>query len=201
AAVATAIAEQFSNPEDVIKGKNILLRDVILELLKSIIRNDRQTADLVIKELESELSLNLTLENGVTVGLHGVADRVDFTENILRIIDYKTGQVNINKSLDIEKIFSDVKFKAVFQAFYYAYLYKRMKSAGTIKAGIYNLPRANSGINFLSNDQVLSQEQIAQFEFELKQLLGQIFDQQIPFRQTDDENRCTWCAYSDICHR
>ncbi|MGI8892764.1 MAG: PD-(D/E)XK nuclease family protein, partial [Bacteroidia bacterium] len=162
AAVNTAIGEQFSNPDDIIKGKNILLRDVILELLKSIIRNDRQTADLVIKELESKLTLDFQLDNGLTVGLHGVADRVDFTENILRIIDYKTGHVYINKSLDIAKIFSDVKFKAVFQAFYYAYLFKRMKSPGMIKAGIYNLPRANAGIDFLSNDQVLSHDQIAQ---------------------------------------
>jgi CRISPR/Cas system-associated exonuclease Cas4 (RecB family) len=200
-AVTTAIAEQFSNPEDILKGKNILLRDVILELLKSIIRNDRQTTDLVIKELESKLSFDFKLNNGLTVGLHGVADRVDFTENVLRIIDYKTGHVYINKSLEIEKIFNDVKFKAVFQAFYYAYLFKRMKSAEEIKAGIYNLPKANSGISFLSNDRVLSQAQIEQFEHELKQLLGQMFNQDIPFRQTDDVNRCTWCAYSDICHR
>jgi hypothetical protein len=76
-----------------------------------------------------------------------------------------------------------------------------MKSPGMIKAGIYNLPRANAGIDFLSNDQVLSQDQIAQFEQELKQLLSQIFDHDTPFKQTTDENRCVWCNYSDICHR
>lgn len=201
AAVERAIADEFINPDDIIKGKNILLRDVIIELVKSIVKNDRQTANLIIKDLESKLELNVKLKNGVSVGLHGVADRVDSVENVLRIIDYKTGLVYLNKSLDIRKIFADIKFKAVFQAMFYTYLYKKTKPAGAIKAGIYNLPKANSGINFLSNDQVLTTEQLNEFENELNNLLEQIFNEKYAFTQTDDESRCTWCAYTDICHR
>ena len=199
-AVNTAIANEFTNPEHVIKGKNILLRDVIIELLKSIVKNDRAKKNLQIKDLEIKLQYDIAVDN-LNIGLQGIADRVDVAENILRIVDYKTGQVYVNKSLDLEKVFSDVKFKAVFQALFYTYLYKKTKNIQSLKAGIYHLPKANSGINFLNNNEILSGAQMDEFEALLGNLLKEIFDDKRPFKQAEDVNRCTWCAYTDICHR
>jgi hypothetical protein len=40
-----------------------------------------------------------------------------------------------------------------------------------------------------------------EFESSLLKLLNEIFDPEVPFKQTKDEARCTYCPYAGICHR
>jgi len=53
----------------------------------------------------------------------------------------------------------------------------------------------------LNNGEPFSAEQFTQFESHLKELITRIFDPEIPFAQTDDESRCKYCSYKEMCHR
>jgi CRISPR/Cas system-associated exonuclease Cas4 (RecB family) len=39
-----------------------------------------------------------------------------------------------------------------------------------------------------------------EFEDHLKQKVTEIIASDIPFTQTDDENKCEYCAYASICN-
>lgn len=40
-----------------------------------------------------------------------------------------------------------------------------------------------------------------EFESELNAILEELFDYRTPFRQTDDEDMCTYCDFKKICRR
>ena len=59
----------------------------------------------------------------------------------------------------------------------------------------------SDGMIMLNDDQPFSAEQFQEFETGLKELISSIFNPEIPFTQTDDETRCTYCAFKEICGR
>jgi hypothetical protein len=56
---------------------------------------------------------------------------------------------------------------------------------------------------FLSKDKntlVFTSDFLTDFENELKHFIETIFDQAIPFSQTENTDTCEYCAYNTICN-
>ena len=198
--VDEAIQKEFISI-DQLEGKNILLRNVIRELVAKVLQLDEEYLPFKILMLEKDVSQKFVFNSNWNVKFFGIIDRVDEKDNVLRIVDYKTGKVEKKKPVDISIYFEDVSYKEQFQAMYYAYLTSKLNPGRTISSGLLALKSMKDGVWMLNSGEPFSSNQFQEFEVNLKNLLLKIFDKDIPFRQTDDEERCTYCAYKEMCHR
>ena len=198
--VDEAIQKEFISI-DQLEGKNILLRNVIRELVAKVLQLDEEYLPFKILMLEKDVSQKFVFNSNWNVKFFGIIDRVDEKDNVLRIVDYKTGKVEKKKPVDISIYFEDVSYKEQFQAMYYAYLTSKLNPGRTISSGLLALKSMKDGVWMLNSGDPFSSNQFQEFEVNLKNLLLKIFDKDIPFRQTDDEERCTYCAYKEMCHR
>jgi hypothetical protein len=198
--VDAAIKEHFSNAE-LLEGKNLLMRNVLIELVEHIVANDKRSAPLTIKSLEHEIAVSIPVASGRPVTLYGIIDRVDSVNGITRIVDYKTGKTEDRKSEGVQSLFSSPDYKEDFQTFFYSYLLHSQKSEHAIKAGLFRLKKVSEGIKYINKGEVITSEQFDEFESHLKNLLAEIFNPDVAFTQTEDEKRCLYCSFKDFCNR
>jgi len=132
---------------DIDTGKNFLLKEAAVELIKIYLNNESKGRPFHIVDLENYHSGNLTiaLEQGENIQFRvaGKADRIDFQKEEgyyhLRIIDYKTGQYEATKlkaSSREELLLKHDKEKIV-QLMLYKYMIIREIQQGILK----NLPQ------------------------------------------------------------
>ena len=98
--------------------------------------------------------------------------------------------------------------KAAMQTMLYAKLFQAENPSVSkaLKPGIFNIkeiydPNFNP---FLMMDKVEIQDyrEFAElFEGGLSELIGEIYNPEIPFDQTEDVKKCEYCAYKEICGR
>jgi hypothetical protein len=198
--VDDAIAKHFSNV-DQLEGKNILMRNVLIELIEHIVAHDKRSAPLTIKSLEQEIAFSILLANGKPVTLYGIIDRVDSSDGGVRIVDYKTGKTEDKKASGIPALFESPDYKEQFQTFFYSYLLHSNTKQPGIRAGLFRLKKVTEGIKYINEGEVISAEQFSEFEFHLKALLAEVFNPEVSFYQTKDEKQCVYCAFKDICNR
>ncbi len=194
-----AIQAEYTDVKD-LAGRNILLRNVLLELVNRVLEEDQRNTPFIIRGLEDELHSVLQMDEERQVNFKGIIDRVEEKDSNYRIIDYKTGKVDL-KDAEITDIFIDPKHKFVFQTFFYAWLFHQKLFGETIMTGIYPLRQLSDGILWLNKGSVISNEEINFFEDELKSLINSIFNTELPFVQTEDEEQCKYCPYKGICNR
>jgi len=201
-AVSASFIEEFPHAASELEGKNYLTKQVILQLVKNILEADREIAPFVIEELEKTYLQNFSYENSEPeIVLKGIFDRVDSASGIVRIVDYKTGKDELNSKKGFEEIFSDPDLKATFQLYFYSYIYKRLRADAKLKAGIYRMKSISEGISYLNDGDEITFEKLNDFENHLKNLIAEMMDDKIPFSQTEDEKRCFYCSYKEICNR
>lgn len=186
---------------DQLEGKNILMRNVIVELVFRILQQDAEYAPFELLGLELPVESKLQLATDRTVHLHGFIDRVDRGQEGVRIIDYKTGRVKSVAPVDTEALFSNPDAKEQFQATLYAWMVRRSGKFPEVKAALYTLRELRDGIRYLNDGKCFSDQQLAEFEAHLVGLIGEILDPEVSFRQTDDEDQCTYCSFREICNR
>jgi hypothetical protein len=219
--LAKTFEEQYSQGE-IRFGKNRLIYEVIRNFLKSYLNYEKESlsglksggSNLTILKLEEELSASLALEEGgIDVRLKGNIDRMDEVDGVIRIIDYKTGDVKpADLTLTEWEDFDDGnKLDKAFQVLMYAWLVQqtsgdpyphyesgvismRKLSEGFIKFGIKTETRGHL-------DTTVNNEVLQQFELYLRQTLEELFDQEIPFAQTKDVEVCQRCNFNTLCSR
>ncbi len=197
-----------------LSGVDLLLESVIKRLLKKIFDQDVKNLPFTIKGVEEWIEGRIHLSGDREVLLGGFVDRIDSKEstngNIHTIIDYKTGKVNFLASsrqnvedpeIYIQPYFEDGKFKAGFQAYYYAMLYQKNNPGVQVKGAIYQLVKLSAGMIPLRKDNVITEDILGAFHDNLVHIIEEILDPAIPFTQTSEINKCTWCPYTTICQR
>jgi len=206
--------EKIISKGDSLQGKDILVASVIQRLVSKIIHLDEKIAPFEMKGVEQEIVSEMTLDNGDKVNLGGIVDRIDQIiledQEIIRIIDYKTGKVDLvpdtKAGLDdfgeyLQYYFSESKYKAGFQAYYYASLVHLQNPVQTLMAGIFSTRTINDGIRFLRKGKVIDSQILERYHEKLKDLIEELLDPGIPFDQTEDLTKCRVCAYKSICRR
>ena len=175
-----------------------------IKMLKENFKHNRK-----LKILSHELEINYRLSfSGVNINLCGFIDRVDIVGNDLRIIDYKTGKVDVADLTfeNIDELFVNPKKSKAFQLLMYVYLYvkENPKSVNSkISAGIFSFKNLKSGLLCLSvkeknkiNKLTITNDIINTFEVKLKSLLLRIMNED--FVETDDKKSYEWLDYSSI---
>ncbi len=212
--IETSFAEYFFKNRKPCKltGQNFLIGEVIRKYVKQVLKRDAQMTPFVYIESERLMNMDFPLDDHRQVRLKAYVDRIDKKDKAVRIIDYKTG-IGKPEFRSIEDLFDTAlsdRPKAVMQVFMYAMMYNRLEGADAIVPGIYYLrslfydsfqwnilyrPEKKSEIvdDYLVFD--------TDFTLALKKCLCEIFDEQIPFTQTDQLHVCKYCSFASICKR
>ena len=193
-------------------GFNYLSSKMMDKMIENFIKQEikflKANKSMKIIGLEENLFASIYVpEHKTNVNLTGNADRIDQIGNTIRIIDYKSGSVN-DSDVVIKKNVNELKdlSEKSLQLLIYKYLYKKAHNdiaADDIEPGIIGLRKISKGVFSLSNNSSLfiGENLIEDFESKLSAIYNEILDKDIPFRQTEDENKCLNCSFVDICKR
>ena len=189
---------------DITKGKNL----IIYEIAKRYVSNflDLEIEDLKagneIKIIAIESNNNVLIkipELDFPVKLTGKVDRVDEYNGVTRIVDYKTGRVDANKVeiVNWEDITTDyTKYSKSFQVLTYAYMMllsneitlpveAGIVSFKNLKAGFLKFSKKDKAGNGAKKDALITQETLDDFYVELKTLILEICNPNIPFTEKE----------------
>lgn len=216
--VDLAFKEKFFNiPTDEkpeYNGIQLINSKVIVSYLKQLLRNDLQYAPFEMVAMEKNVSEPITINTPsgpFTLRLGGTIDRMDVKEGTLRIVDYKTGG-SPKTPANIEQLFtpSESRPSYIFQTFLYAAIVSRQQPLKVAPALLY-IHRASSETYSpviemgeprkpkipVNNFSFFEDE----FRDRLQALLEEIFNENVPFTQTEDTKKCGYCDFKAICKR
>lgn len=186
---------------DFTKGKNLIIFEVAKRYVSNLVQLDinelKAGNSIKILQLETDLKTKIELpELDFPVYLGGKVDRVDLYNDQIRIIDYKTGAVR-QPEVEIvhwESISEDYKYSKAFQVLAYALIMHRELSYDHMEAGIISFKNLSGGfLKFAkrekprggAKDGIISEEILAKFTLQLKQLILEICDPNIPFTEKE----------------
>ena len=146
----------------------------------------------------------------------GIIDRMDSKDNVLRIVDYKTGG-KADTPPSVESLFtpSPKRSNYVFQTFLYAAivcrkLRERNDDRKVAPALLYIHRAASESYSPViemgePRKPKIPVNNFAFFEDEFRErlqaLLEEIFNEKEPFTQTEDTKKCSYCDFKAICKR
>lgn len=193
-------------------GRNHYLESVakmqITRFLSSEIKGLENGAKIKIIGLEEKLSSTIHVninneDHAVTIA--GIADRIDQKDEIVRIIDYKSGKVE-DKELSVKDDFpnwEDVPDKW-FQVMTYAWLYKQAnQTIPPLLAGIQPLQNLGGGFKNITwnGQEFISNNHFDKFEEILQQIAFDLLNPDYPFQAQFRPNKdyCKYCSFLEIC--
>ncbi len=208
---------------DVAYGKNLLLVKVASILVRKFLEKEKEWIGFARKEgsspvvsyLEKPLAGRIEIRVGdktLDIKLKGFVDRIDKIGEEWNIIDYKSGSVSSSslKFKDWNELKVDPDLAKTVQLYTYALLFRhgRSEKVINISAGIISLRKLNEGFiqvpslaSAEKNDPVITEHDLVEFEKILKEILEEVYDFSIPFKQTDDVKRCENCDFINLCDR
>ena len=203
---------------DIDTGKNRLIFETTLLLIKKLLLAEKNILagnELIIKSTEENFEVEFPHNiNSVSIRLRGQIDRIDSFNGELRIVDYKSGNVEA-KDLSIGEIYElkEGKHNKAFQTLFYAYAYNLQTPLSTpVTMGIIsfrNIPgevliplqiRINDGKGKQKSFD-FQRELSGDFEQLLVEIFTEMLDEKTPYTQSPHKEHCTYCNFTNICNR
>ena len=194
AGIEQEVRKQFAiwyNAINIDTGKNLIIFNVAKQFVRNFLileQNEIGSGNqIIIKALEAKYSV--TIRDGVT--LRGTVDRIDTVNDVLRVLDYKTGRVEKGHLVlkEWDDLISDYnKQSKAFQVLCYALmLYKSEGLPQSTEAGIISFKNLKEGFLKLNKDRnsLITQDLIETFQEYLLQLVDEILDIDIPFTEKE----------------
>ncbi|MCF8303537.1 MAG: PD-(D/E)XK nuclease family protein [Bacteroidales bacterium] len=199
-------------------GKNRLIYEVAVSFIENFLKSEKETlkngSNIQIVDLEKKVKTNLHINdpnndnNILQVALKGTIDRVDRKDETLRIVDYKTGNVNRSKELkvkDWQELTTNPDLTKAIQVLIYGYLWYRNTNTGeSMTSGVISLRKFSEGFQAvtLPDEQDLTKgEIINKTEGILKDVFTDLLNKNNPIVQTPKPENCTYCPFKSICNR
>jgi hypothetical protein len=206
--------EKFNSSKDVfINGNELIVRDVLLKYFIRILNADKNYAPFTILNIEENFSFTVNSGNIAGLKIGGKVDRTDLKDDVIRVIDYKTGIV-ADSIKSIESLFSEERKKDAdgwLQTLLYCEAYIAENKGVRVCPTIYNVKKNGDNLygKLVINDDsrneliVNSYDQVRQeFLPGLISLADNIFSTEQPFSMTGDIwNKCGNCPYNVLCLR
>lgn len=201
-----AIAKQFAHglPDVGYNYLNQLVIDKMFENWLHYEETDVAHHQLTIIDLEHVLHTNIEV-NGINCTIAGTADRIDRHDDIVRVIDYKTGLVKENDVKVPKEVTSvaDIPEKAM-QLLIYKYLYLKEHpkvNPAMVTASLFVLKQKQVCLDLKVEYEPLNNAFVDTMESLLSQVLSSMMDRSIHFVQPDSGNDkpCHYCEFGDIC--
>ncbi|MGM5469069.1 PD-(D/E)XK nuclease family protein [Flavobacteriaceae bacterium LMO-SS05] len=192
---------QFKNG-DFSSGKNLIIFEISMRYVSNFLNKELEALKkgntIKILALEEAITINLDItELNFPVTLKGTVDRIDEFNGVMRIIDYKSGKV-IQNQIEIvnwEDILSDYdKYSKSFQVLSYAYmLHSKSPFLNPVEGGIISFKNLQGdyflkfakkeSVSTRTKDHLITQEILEDFFVQLKTLILEICNPDIPFTE------------------
>ncbi|MDR1553872.1 MAG: PD-(D/E)XK nuclease family protein [Prevotellaceae bacterium] len=190
--------------------QQLIMRDVVVDYVKKLLEFDKNNVPFILYNIETTLVDKFTFDTpsgNFDVYLGGRIDRMDIKENVLRVLDYKTG--GTGKTIkSIEDLFVSAKNRNSYalQAFLYSVIISKQKPEFNVMPSILYV---NKKLTETDDIQIKLEKEklkdIRQIENDffncLSKIISNIFDAKMPFVQTENEDICTYCEFKQICKR
>ena len=168
-------------------GKNLIIFNVAKQFVRNFLNLEERELEngntIIIKALESKYSVSV--KPGIV--LKGTVDRIDTVNDVLRVLDYKTGKVE-SWHLSIkewEDLITDYdKQSKAFQVLCYALMLSKNEGIPShTEAGIISFKNLKAGFLKLNKDRdsAITVELLDTFEIYLFKLIDEILDINVPF--------------------
>jgi CRISPR/Cas system-associated exonuclease Cas4 (RecB family) len=190
------------------EGEKHIYTRVIEKMFNNTIAYD-STQPFEIVDMENEdYKWQILLNNGNKINIGGTIDRIDRKDEIVRIVDYKTGIMPDSKKFksdydtEVSGIFSPERKKKssyLLQILLYSYCYSKNNPCVKTVSPILYFPLKNNESETPVLD--VSNYDYVEFERYLKAVLENIFDISKPFRKCENEDMCKYCDYKLLCAR
>lgn len=197
---------------DMTSGKNLLIARISEKMiLNTLIADEHDKTTIIPLENEFEIHAYCKKNDGNEVLIKGVFDRLDTRNGMFRIADYKTGMLEElklgNKNSKDGIVPFDQINKHQFQLLFYLLLFHRSErycgiGIENVQAGIIPLRKSVTGFHPLMNvdgTEWIPVESIHDFEQYVMQMISELMDVTVPFKRTDDNEKCTYCVYQSVC--
>ena len=200
-------------------GVQLINSAVIVKYIRQLLRNDLRHAPFTFVASEYpvfEPTEIQTPKGIIRSRIGGIIDRMDAKDNVLRIVDYKTGG-DADIPANVESLFIPDKKRSnyIFQTFLYASLIckqlREKNDSRKVAPALLYIHRAASadyspivrmGEPRKSKEEVTDFAQHEEeFRGRLKELSEEIFHPDSPFRQTEIPEKCLYCDYKDLCKK
>ena len=225
------ISEKLNTP---LTGEALLVAEVVRLMVETLLKKEAETGNFEFLAAEHEQEFVYKLDSGLEINAKYIIDRIDRKDNLLRIIDYKTGSDELSVA-SMEALFDDSNTSnngAILQLMIYClwFEYYQKNSHGEIlkdtdfgiKPMIYKLRTINTeGIGNIKvnkpkledakktyKEDLLNYKDFLEdtdngpgFKALFHKLLTDLFDPNVPFKQTENEAKCKYCKFKVICGR
>ncbi|WP_304138687.1 PD-(D/E)XK nuclease family protein [Mesonia mobilis] len=175
------------------KGKNLIIFEIAKRYIFNFLAKELkeiENDELIIKEVENKLTCDILIpELDFPVKIGGKVDRVDYKNGQLRIVDYKTGKVQAGdlNLKDWNELTKDYKYSKAFQVLCYARMIYDETPFENAEAGIISFKNLKAGFMPFKQikNTVIDKDTLNQFETELKSLILELFNPEIPFEEKE----------------
>lgn len=210
--IETAVDEAFNKVLQLSKGYELnglqlINREVIIHYLRTLLEIDRRKKEFTILGLETDVWTPLTTPHISTI-IGGRIDRLDMIDGQIRVVDYKTGSHNLNQLPDVDAIFSDANIAKhsdyYLQTFLYASIVSQSNPTHQVAPALLFIQR--TGEKDYNPILKFGKEPIndlapykADFDKRLSETVDEIFNPDISFNPTTEQERCAYCPYKKLC--
>lgn len=194
------------NPKS-LQGQHYLVGEILRSYVKQTLQMDKQFTPFEYVGSEYRFNSAYRVNEDLEVNFKGVIDRIDCTNNVYRIVDYKTG-TGATEFKEIAQLFDSSKNKLpyqILQVFLYSLFYLKENPDKTLSPALYYLrsifkdfsPTVTFGTHPVEDISI----HLSEFTEMLNACLEEMFHPEIPFSQTRNEKNCEYCAFKEICSR
>ncbi|WP_309608502.1 PD-(D/E)XK nuclease family protein [Flavobacterium sp.] len=181
---------------EVKKGKNLLAFEVAKRNVFNFLTEEKKQIEIGIsvKILALETSVERIFEDPrlpFPIKIAGNIDRIEIRNNKIRIIDYKTGKVEL-KNVQIDQwngLTLNIKNEKIIQLLCYAFMYENYCNGMEMEVGIVSFKNMKGGFlpfGFKENKEIfttITSEILENFKTEIIILINEILDSEIAFEE------------------
>lgn len=216
---ASFLKNYFGNDPQAVayNGQLLIARKVVAAYLRQLLAHDARMEQFVMQEMEQEHRRSVQVTSGertVAIDIGGKIDRIDTVMRTdettgeavetLRIVDYKTGGTPERVAkLELLTTPSDKRPSYIFQIFLYAWVLSEEQQR-PVSPALFFVHKSNS--EDYDPTVELGGQRVTDFatykeDFRrlLQGVLEELFDPEIPFRQTSFASICDYCDYKLLC--
>ncbi|HJS01692.1 MAG TPA: PD-(D/E)XK nuclease family protein [Flavobacterium sp.] len=180
------------------KGKNLLAFEVAKRNIYNFLQLEKKAIEAgeAIKIIALEEKLEVVIQDErlpYPIKIAGNVDRIEIRDNIIRIIDYKTGKVEANtlKVNNFDGLTSEIKNEKIIQLLCYALMFKSNENY-PVEAGIISFKNMKEGFmpftlgkgRGVIAQTTITEEILEAFKTEIIGLILEILDQKNSLKET-----------------
>lgn len=208
------------NNDTELYGEAKVLAEIMLYSITELLEQEKQFAPIIFKSAEEKMVGSYNVSPKLTINIKLFIDRVDKIKvkvndedvELLRIVDYKTGsdKTSVVSFVPVFDSSNADNNGAILQMFIYCNFYAALQNYdASIQPIIYKLRTLKTEglqpIKIGSGKKAIPVCDYREFNDEFltyfHSTLEEIFNPEIPFAQTKNDDHCKYCSFKTICSK